>query len=193
MLPIHRLDWAFAGTSSSAIKTNQQGNSTVHSKWHHWVDSRNDNAESVVDEGDMFPQKDGRTLECGSMINPATGQMTQYEECWIDVEPTATNEDDGESDNVKVCMVLQLHDDVHKARGMVVRVGQFCQGILRVGDHVSLERWQWKKSGGWKREVRIGDLFVPCGVILERREKLTMGGDVKYGEYLWKIVEISES
>lgn len=186
-----RLDWAFAGFSSSEIRTNPEGNAIVHSIWQHWVDSRTQNAETVTDEGDMYPQTDGRTLELGSMINPDTGRMTQYEERWKDVEPTSTDMGEGDKEDRKVCVVFQLHDDDHKARGVVVRVGQCCQGVLRVGDDFSLERWQWKKGGGWKREVRIGDLWLPCGPILEG-ERLRLGGEMKYGEYLWEVIEMSE-
>lgn len=140
----------------------------------------------------MFPQTDGRTLEMGSMVNPSTGLMTDYEEYWIDVEPIATNPaEQNHGDNQKVSIVLQLHDDEHKARGMVVRIGQFCQGMLRIGDKVALERWQWKESNGWKRIARIGDLWLPCGPILEG-ERLRLGGELKFGDYVWKVFEMDK-
>ena len=186
--PLHssQIDWAFAGTSSSEIRVDANGAQTVHSTWRHWVDSRFPTAEDVKDEGDMFPLADGRTLENGSMINPATGRMTDYEECWKDVDPLANEKGAG-----KVCTVLQIHDDAHKVRGMVFRVGQFCQGILRVGEGLSLERWQWEESGGWKRQARVGDQWIPCGVILEG-ERLKMGGEVTYGDFVWRVVELGE-
>lgn len=193
MTDIHhldRLEWAFAGTSESAAHADPQGKLTVHSKWHHWVDSRHNDAEGVTDEGDMFPQANGQTLEVGSMTNPATGRMTEYEECWNDVDPIVTSSgDDGNAK--KVCAVLQLHDDAHEVRGMVARVGQYCQGILRAGSELSLERWKWDEQGGWKRQIRMGDLWVPCGVVLDG-QRLKMGGEVKFGQYLWKVVELSE-
>ena len=191
VLPLSRLDWAFAGTSSSEMRTSADGTAIVHSTWRHWVDSRYAKPEEVKDEGDMFLQTQGRTLERGSMVNPATDRMTEYEECWQDVEATTMASEGNSEDRKKVSTVLQLHDEAHRARGMVVRVGQFCQGIFRVGSQVSLERWEWEKSGGWKRTVRIGDLWVPCGVVLEG-EKLVMGGEVRHGEYSWKVVEIGE-
>ena len=186
ILPFSRLDWAFAGTSSTELKTVPDGRQLVHSKWRHWVDSRFPLAEEVNDEGDMLPQKDGTTLERGTMVNPATGQMTDYEECWSDVEPTSTN-----SDSERLCVVLQLHDDANNARGVVVRIGQYCQGLLRVGEQLALERWEWKKETGWNRVTRMGDMWLPCGVALDD-SKLKIDGEVTYGQYLWKVVELAE-
>ena len=192
VLHLTRLDWAFAGTSSSEIRTDSHGKPVVHSTWYHWIDSGTPNAESVKDEGDMFPQTDGRTIEKGKMVNPATGRMTNYEECWEDVEPVATSTESDErsqGEGKRVCAVLQLHDDANKARGMVVRVGQFCQGFLRVGEYLSVERWSWTEEGGWQRERRIGSLWVPCGILLKDTEKLAVGDRVTHGEFVWKVVE----
>lgn len=159
----------------------------LHSKWHHWVDSRNEDAEAVTDEGDMLPQSDGTTIERGSMVNPATGKTADYEECWEDLEPVGTS--DGRQAR-KAC-VLQLHDDENEARGMIVRLGQFCQGVIRVGKYFTVERWQWREGEGWKRGVRTGDLWLPCGPILEG-ERLRLGGEVNYGDYTWRVVEMSK-
>ncbi|KAK3708685.1 hypothetical protein LTR37_011407 [Vermiconidia calcicola] len=189
VLHASRIDWAFAGFSSSELQTGADGSQFVHSTWKHWVSSRVADADGVVDEGDMFPQADGTTLEKGKMVNPATGRETEYEEVWEDPKPTTTTEGDGEK---VMCAVLQLHDDAHQARGMVVRVGQFCQGVLRIGESMSLERWQWKSHGGWKRQVRIGDQWLPCGVLLDG-QRVRMGGEVKHGEFSWRVVELSES
>lgn len=191
VLPSSRLEWAFAGTSSSELRHPEEGKAVVHSKWRHWVDCRNPDADGVVDEGDMYPQTDGRTLEKGSMVNPATGKLTEYEELWKDLDPTVIKKEPKEDAPKVSCVVLQLQDDEHEARGVVVRLGQYCQGVLRVGKHFSLERWEWKcEKEGWKRLVRIGDLWVPCGVATED-ERLALDGEVKHGEYVWKVIEKS--
>ena len=82
-------------------------------------------AESVTDDGDMIPQGNGRTLEQGSTVDPVTGIVKEYEEMWADVEALAVGHA-GEKggDGLKACVVLQLQDDEHKARGVVARVGQ---------------------------------------------------------------------
>ncbi|KAK4539222.1 hypothetical protein LTR36_000877 [Oleoguttula mirabilis] len=190
-LPSSRLEWAFAGTSSTELRHPPDGGqAVVHSTWKHWVDCRKVDVDGVVDEGDMYPKAGGRTLETGSMVDPATGKLTEYEEMWKDLQPVAVGQD-SEEDGRKGCVVLQLQDDEHEARGVVVRVGQYVQGVLRVGKRFSLERWEWKgKEEGWKRLVRIGDLWVPCGVATEEG-RLEVGGEVKHGEFVWKVIEHS--
>ncbi|KAI0200713.1 hypothetical protein F4808DRAFT_460534 [Astrocystis sublimbata] len=76
------LDWAFAGISSTETR-----NGVRHSTWRHLVDSRTRIPETVVDEGDIFPQDNGQTLETGCMINPVTEKLTDYQEIWTDLEP----------------------------------------------------------------------------------------------------------
>lgn len=135
----------------------------------------------------MYPQPDGlRTLERGKMVNPATGRMTEYEESWLDPTPKTTN---GGEKGERVCAVVRLHDDEHDARGLVVRLGEWCQGVLRVGDAFSLERWKWEGEGGWTRRARMGDLWLPCGVVMDPL-KVELGGEVRHGDYLWKVEEL---
>lgn len=212
-LPPSRLDWGFAGTSSSTAPTEaetaEQPSLIAHAKWTHWVDSRHEDAEAVSDSGDMFALQDGRTLEMGRMVNPETGEMGAYEEAWRDVEVVGTwhgggkGEGDGGSSpdgaaeperlRRKTCTVLVLDAPEHKTRGMVVQLGQFCQGILRCGDEVSAERWIWAETRGWLREVSLGRLFVPCGLCCEGAEKVPeVGGKVALGEWEWRVVEKGE-
>ncbi|TKA80558.1 hypothetical protein B0A55_02018 [Friedmanniomyces simplex] len=195
VLPLSHLDWAFAGTSTSVPQRGEDGKAFAHSTWKHWVSSKTRDVDGVSDEGDMFPLPEGRVLEKGRMSNPATGVVTEYEELWFD-PPFRVVEDgkgDGEGERGNCCVVLQLQDDEHEARGVVVRVGQYVQGVLRVGEGFSLERWEWKGKGkdeGWQRLVRMGDLWLPCGPAMDDG-RLKEEGEVKYGEYLWKVVELS--
>lgn len=212
-LPSSRLDWGFAGTSFSTAPTEaeaaEQKALIAHAKWTHWVDSRHADAEAVSDAGDMFALQDGRTLEMGSMVNPETGELGKYEEIWRDVEVVGTGVDGGKGEGgggnsqddaarqkgqrKKTCTVLVLDAPEHQARGMVVQLGQFCQGILRCGDEVSSERWIWAETRGWLREVSLGRFFVPCGVCCEGAEKVPeVGGKVALGEWEWWVVEKGE-
>lgn len=91
------------------------------------------------------------------------------------------------------CIVLTLSDDKRDdVRGMVIRLGQFCQGVLRAGDYFSIERWIWHPSGGWKREVSMGNLWVPCGLLLFAEKVPEVGGEVVFGDFTWKIAEKEE-
>ncbi|KAJ0158492.1 hypothetical protein CTA2_11462, partial [Colletotrichum tanaceti] len=139
-----RLEWGIAGTSSSTTLRDGDGagdgagGQVRHSRWEHWIDSRTTDPESAADEGDMYEQADGLTLEKGRMVNPATGEETDYEELWRDVEPVAVVGSGGEAVE---CIVLRFEDEQAGARGSVVWLGRFCQGISRVGADVTAERW----------------------------------------------------
>lgn len=134
---MERLEWGFAGTSHTEPAVPEPGKvKPSRSVWKHWVDSNSDDPKP--DEGDMWPQPNGDTLEKGSTRDPKTGAVTQYEELWADVPVEKTGIDEG-----FVSIVLQLYDEAHSARGIVVRVGGWCQGLLKVGNEVTVERWKW--------------------------------------------------
>lgn len=113
----------------------------------------------------------GNTIETGSMVNPETGLVADFEEIWDDSVPP-------ESNDTVVCLMLDEEKDGKVRRGMVVRVGPWIQGLLIIeaggekGDNgvgkreIVLERWVREDNlpfcGGllnvnwkWKRLVRI--------------------------------------
>lgn len=186
-LPLSRLDWAIAGTSSSsAPRPDGRGGHITRARWRHWIDSTTTDAAGVVDEGDMVPQADGSTLETGSMVNPATGRDTPYEEVWDDVEPTPPT---GGGVN---CVVLELDDDGGGRRGRVVRLGRYCQGFARAGEGIALERWEWAEGEGWRRTVRMGGLALPCEYVLGDDRGFAVGDDAAgTGHDGWKVVEVA--
>lgn len=186
LLPLSQLDMAMAGTSHSEPVQGPNGQGLTKSTWKHWIHSHYRDAESVVDQGLMHLQPDGRVLETGTMVNLATGKLTDYEEMWRDPPASST----GRADGKVVCVVLQTEDETSEARGMVVRLGQFVQGIVRVGEAVALERWEWREEDGWKRTARIGDMFLPCGIAMEEH-RLTLGANVKFGHLEWEVVEMT--
>ncbi|KAK1815133.1 hypothetical protein LTR12_010472 [Friedmanniomyces endolithicus] len=192
VLPLSRLDWAFAGTSSSIPQRDKDGEAFAHSTWKHWVSSRTRDVSGVSDEGDMIPMPDGRTLEKGSNTDPETGVVSEYEELWWEAPVKIVESGEGGDEGTNCCVVLRLQVDEHEARGLVVRVGQYVEGVLRVGESFSLERWEWKGNGkgeGWQRLVRMGDLWLPCGPAMDEK-RLKEGGEVKYGEYVWEVIEL---
>lgn len=182
-----RLDWAFAGTSSSQPA---QEPGVRHAVWRHWVDSSTAEAETVRDEAEVRDTGDaaGAELEAGRMVNPATGVEADYEEAWVSVEPEAT-ELEGES----AYAVLRTCDDEHGVRGMVVRVGQFCQGVLRVGEAVTAERWEWYRKGGWTLSARFGEEKLPVETLVGDVGSLTVNGFIENGERTWRVVEAKTS
>jgi hypothetical protein len=188
------LDWAIAGTSSSSAipSTEDSIKVTTHSKWAHWIDSRAADCDGVVDEGDMFddPSDSALTLEKGRMLNPATGVDTDYEEMWrsepIQMVPTPLG-----GDGKVTCLALRMEvvGDTTK-RGLVVRLGQYCQAFARDGDEITLERLKW--DGGqrrWCRLARIGQQEFPTDIATYLAHETMIDDEVKVGGVVWKVVE----
>ena len=135
---LYELEWAFAGKSHTRpLSPSQNGTERAsHSVWEHWIDSRSD--DPSADEGDLWPQPNGDVLEIGRMIRPSTGLLTDYEELWTDL-PIGTV---GEETHC-VSIVLRVKESTPNGRGMIIRAGDWCQGILKVREHVTIERWKW--------------------------------------------------
>lgn len=188
-LKIDRLDWAFSGQGHA---TPAHGDLPAKSRWHHWVDSKTLLSEPAIeDEGFMYPQDDGRTLEKGVMVNPETGVESEYEEMWRDIpvwRPKTWNEGSAS------CVVLVCEMPERGIRGAIMRLGHWCQGVLRVGEEVWVERWRFvneEERGKWCLVVRVGDGKVGCEAVFhEDDDELQVGGSVAVGGNDWKVTEI---
>lgn len=182
----HQIDWAIGGTSASTKIAREDGRQVSHSTFSHWVDSRTREPEKVADEGDMSPgQLEGTTLETGRMVNPAAGAEMDYEELWRDEEPRSVA-------GQPVCTVLRLHDDANQERGLFVQLGQHAQGVLRVGDAFTAERWRWSTSSSeWARVLRAGDEKAPslAGLLYEVGKKHQEGDTIEAISGVWTVIE----
>jgi hypothetical protein len=119
------------------------------------------------------------------MVNPETGLETEYEELWRGEDPLPTT-----SPKVKTIVLrLEKGDDT---KGLVVLLGAYCQGLLRRGDNITAERWQWAQSGGWVRTIKFGDDVLPCSEIVEKTLP-SCGEFVPMGNDSWEVIESSES
>lgn len=173
ILPISRLDWAIAGTSSST-NCEINGKQVARSRFEHWIDSRTATPENATDEGDMYPQPDGTTLEKGFMVNPDTGIETAYEEVWDDKEIPST-------DTTQVCVVLKYENG--NDRGFVIKLGKYCQGFMKIGGQSSLERWELNDC-----TVKMGTDELPCKLAIEK--KFVLGEKVQVADRSWTVLEI---
>jgi hypothetical protein len=203
--PFTRLEWAFSGIAR--VTNDRQG--CLHSEWSHEIDSRSDDPDT--DEGDLYPQNDGSTLEIGRMINPVTGKMTDYEEVWEDLEVEVTGDD-----THRLSIVVGIVDDVRGTRGRIVRVGRWCQGITKVGAVTHVERWHWvprkpdtsttskgeQSTGGsclndgdWERVVKIGGAYIPCSLTFMSETHLNgipaaeENDELRVGDATWRVIE----
>lgn len=127
----------------------------------------------------MHEQADGTTLETGSMVNPDTGRDTPYEELWLDTELDEAKSKDA-------CFVVKHEQGAH--RGMIVKLGDFCQGVARRGGEVVAERWE-KNDGRWQRTVRIGSGSLVCDELLNGVIKAENGASFTSGGETWAVVE----
>lgn len=207
------LEWAFAGTSHNTPKIIKNDESEKieysHSVWDHWIDSKStstskttskSNKPPPIDEGDLWQQPNGDVLERGIQADPITGEEYQYEELWGDVQVQVL---EGDRERVSVVLKLDVVDDDdgdRNARGLVVRVGQFCQGIVMVRDQLTVERWEWvnlareaenasaESKGRWCCKVRIGDDSLPCDQAMNL-EGTGDGAIIRSGGLEWKVIE----
>ncbi|KAG0649888.1 hypothetical protein D0Z07_3673 [Hyphodiscus hymeniophilus] len=173
---VTQIDWAFAGTSTTAPATDDK---PEHTTWAHWVDSTTPDAESVKDEGDMIRLPSGDAVERGQMVNPNTGKVDKYEESWVDIKPL------GE----KLGWVIKAQGQ--GARGILVRIGGFAQGILRRGSEVGIKRWRHVGGEqGWDTIVAIGNCDVPAEIFGAKCSVMEEGDTFVDGDGLeWVCIE----
>jgi len=219
-----RLEWAFAGFSTSVDVMQKEGyeEGVRHAVWTHWLDSRYPfGAATPPDQGDMYPLSADLTLEVGHAFHPALGAVHGHEELWRDVAVRATpssSTNNSARTSAKVAVTLRLDNPAAALRGLVVRVGQYAQGIVVHGNAVTAERWEYDDSLPlskiphqhqqyhhqekstldhepptmyWKRTARIGDAYVPCPVTF-RPEVLEVGARVRCGANVWEVEEVWE-
>jgi hypothetical protein len=159
----------------------------AHTQWTHWIDNKT--TDEVMDEGDMFPKDDGsnEVLERGAMVNPNTGKVQKYEECWADLDPVLLP---GEDQFQSWVLVTKTATPDTVVRGMMIRIGGYVQAILRNDKEVGLKKWKWSEDGkAWRETAVIGNLGPPLGL-----EEL--GKDIKLGDefvspdrLMWRCVE----
>lgn len=186
---VKSLYWGFAGES----KRETRGQDTV-GIWSHWVDSRFAH-DSFSDSGILkphlltpkeqsFPKELAYELEIGSMTNLDSGVEQRYEEIWADIEV--------HSGGVKqVCAVIRLNDDQAGTRGLIVRVGEWCQGIMktRSGD-VAADRCRWDAHSKTWTKLGCFDAtqLLPTDHILHNH--LNLGETFRYKDFLWTVEEL---
>ncbi|KAF2280223.1 uncharacterized protein EI97DRAFT_429978 [Westerdykella ornata] len=141
------------------------------STWQHWLDSRYPlfSPYIPIDTGVMYslPNQPDLTLEVGSAPSPfsAHGHIN-YEELWRDEPIKAVGERcrDAGGDGKRVAVTLRTEERGGEgARGLVVRVGQFVQGIMKRGERLSVERWEFVEqregvSGQQQGTLRGGEV-----------------------------------
>ncbi|KAJ4330211.1 hypothetical protein N0V87_010193 [Didymella glomerata] len=195
-----RLEWGFAGTSKSEAmaEAHPKFEAYGHWVWTHWLDSRAAVGQEIArDEGDMYDLGEGLFLEHGHAFHPHLGRVAGHEELWRDVPVLSTGASAENGEERKVCVLLRCEDREQGIRGVVIRVGRYCQGILQFGEVTTTERWEFdvedkddvQEEKKWKRTARTGDAFLPCAVTF-RTEVVQLGGRVRHGGIEWVTEEV---
>jgi hypothetical protein len=185
--------------STAAQEVESPESAQKQGKWTHWCSSEMPDVD--YDTGELTVRTDGSVLETGAMAHPVTKQVTPYSEIWIDEKPVFAPQEPGAKSRTKGTYALVHCEDTSRGiRGMIVWVGRYCQGIVRKGEDVCVERWEFdeKAHGGrgeWVRTWRNGEgLPLPCGWVVKEEEPIKTGSvlhipdwDRKGGE--WHVVE----
>lgn len=175
--------WAFAGTCEHTVSKSLP--CTSHGKWAHPIDSQNSDA---ADEGDMFLLQNGDNVEVGIMQNSKTGNQEMYKEYWT--SPYS---------NLAPCVVIKT---LGTWEGIIIRIGDHCQGILQENAlrRLYLERWvrsDDEDNGTWLKDWRSNtgadelDVILPCMWAATGRR--IVGETIETQGRTWEVIESTGS
>lgn len=172
------LEWAIAGQAT--FSTTPEGKK--HGMWSHWISSR-ESGNGDVDEGDMEPPDEhGRVVETGQMVNSEVGKRMWYKEVWGDVVQKMPDAVPGAvtGKGKRSYVVVRCEDEVEGVRGLIIWVGQYCQGVLVERGSITAERWEYDfssgpKKGEWIRTFRVGHGHLPCGWLVKESDEIRRG------------------
>lgn len=203
---MHEIDWAFAGVVNRA----DSGGS-----WIHWLDSRTDSPES--DSGTFETLPNGDVMERGTMRDK-NGVIRPYEEIWRDeivtkslvavlVAQSFTAEENRQFSKLPNEYLIMGGQNIISAAppgcvGMIIRVGDWCQGILKSQDRIVAERWHYLRNpvgNQWSLEFQTGQGELPCDKVCDWLDEDSKGGSkgefyqigdpVTIGDVIWTLVE----
>lgn len=190
---------------------------SAHTVWKHEIDS---NGPETSDEGDMILLPNGNCIEVGIMQNPGTGKPELYKEYWA--TPPVEPGESGGGLRKTPCVVARTvavpakekEKEKQTTRGIIIRVGDYCQALARHGEHegeqrLLVERWvitrpaernpalddnggggavEWIKDGRSNTgEDNEGESLMPC--VWACRDSRRLGDEVVARGVTWRIVE----
>lgn len=194
--------------------------------WTHWVDSRgpvsihthSDSKATLgtqpppspvtpddwTDTGTIYPtDKENETLEKGRMLNDR-GMMQDMEELWRDFIPQRLP---GEEKAVSIALTAE--NKVLGTKGMVIRVGGWCQGIIRSSNgEIGVERWRFspgglldglvkryddsapqQQEGRWHKIFKLGKMSLPCESACLKSYETQKDESITHGGLKWTVIE----
>lgn len=172
------LEFANAGQATYSTPSQEDappGTIRKRGKWTHWCST--EISEAGYDTGDVLVRDDGSVLETGTMAHPESKQMTPYYEVWVDEKPVFAPQEPGAKKRTKGShVIIRCEDEERQIRGMIAWVGRYCQGIVRQGEDLYVERWEFDEGdhggrGAWARTWKSGrGPPLPCGWVVKEEE-----------------------
>lgn len=189
------LQWAFAGINKRVTNLHT---GDVEATWNHELDSSSADPSSVIDKGILLPHpgpSEGGSLwdiveghirsdrvlsweaEFGSTFNKATQQTQGFQELWADVKLDASNP------YMKPIWLVADAFNGAKLVGRIVRVGAWCQGMLKKTSSNTIVdrcRYQSKRDGFQRLNVLDPEHLLPLENYFQEehewREPISKGG-----------------
>ncbi|EOO02749.1 hypothetical protein UCRPA7_1715 [Phaeoacremonium minimum UCRPA7] len=151
----------------------------AHVTWEHTIDS---SCQFDTDGADMYLLGNGDVMEIGTMADKE-GKVKMFKEYWTKPDPDA---------KVRPCVVAEA-EGLRGEKGMIIRIGEYCQGIYQGGESFWAERWQLSQDDNiWQKHEKSksspeGSEYLPCLWLVEDGRKLDDVVDVSGGK--WRITE----
>lgn len=155
-----------------------------------WAPILNFDGDLTPASADMYLLANGDVMEVGTVER--NGKTHMFKEYWIGPKPEAKQ---------LPCVVVEAKGGESGSAlvGMVVRIGDFCQGIFEDSDKqvFLLERWEVDgHDGKWTRDTRSNTgaveeaTVLPCKWVVEGARK--RGDNITIDGRKWEVTEVLE-
>lgn len=153
---------------------------TTHVQWEHPIDSARGFG---TDSADMYLLANGDVMEIGTML--VDGKLRMFKEYWLEAKLSSDDPS----------FVVIETETSSTGKGLVIKVDNYCQGILQTESEFWVERWQLQDDGQWVKDPQSNTastsghegLKLPCQWAIAGTKKL--GNSTTVNDREWRVVE----